>query len=64
MEEDFRKIISNAYKPNHKVLFWLAWDIGENINSLLRLKKNDFHRQQNPYTKEPEYRVNLRKERY
>jgi hypothetical protein len=61
-EEDFRKLANNAYKPAHRLLFWLAWDIGENINSLLRLKKSDFYRQKNPYTHEDEYRVNLRKE--
>jgi len=61
-EEDFRKIVNNAYKQHHRLLFWLAWDTGENINSLLQLRKKDFHRQQNPHTKEPEYRINLRKE--
>lgn len=61
-EDDFRKLIDNAYKPLHKLLLWLAFDIGENINSLLRLKKSDFYKQQNPHTKEPEYMVNLRKE--
>lgn len=61
-EEDFRKIVNSTYKQHHRVLLWLAWDIGENINALLKLKKKDFHKQNNPYTKEPEYRVNLKKE--
>jgi hypothetical protein len=61
-EEDFRRLLGCVGKPLHKLLFWLAWDIGENINSLLRLKKSDFYKQSNPYTDEPEYRVNLRKE--
>jgi len=61
-EEEFRKIVNQAYKPHHRLLLWLAFDIGENINSLIRLKKLDFNKQINPYTKEPEYRVNLRKE--
>lgn len=61
-EEDFKKILVNTYKPIHQLLIWLAWDIGENINSLLELKKSDFHKQTNPDTKEQEYRVNLRKE--
>lgn len=62
LEDDFKKIVNNAYKPHHRLLLWLAWDIGENINALLKLKKSDFCRQQNPYTKEDEYRVNLKKE--
>lgn len=45
-----------------KLLLWLAWDIGENVNSLLQLKKSDFRRQFNPNTQEPEYLVDLRKE--
>ncbi len=61
-EEDFRKIANNIYKPHQKLLFWLAWDIGENINSLLKLRKRDFTRQENPDTKEPEDRVNLKRE--
>lgn len=61
-EEDFKKIVDNAYKPLHRLLLWLAWDIGENINALLELKKSDFYKQNNPHTKEPEYRVNLRKD--
>ena len=61
-EGDFRKTVNNVYTPSNKLLLWLAWDIGENINSLLMLRKNDFCIQKNPNTKEPEYRVNLRKE--
>jgi len=62
LEDDFKKIINNAYKPHHRLLLWLAWDIGENINALLKLKKSDFYKQQNPYTKENEYRINLKKD--
>lgn len=61
-EQDFKKIVNHCYKPHHKLLAWLAWDIGENINSLLKLTKNDFTRQENPNTKEPEFIVNLRRE--
>lgn len=61
-EESFRIIVNSSYKQHHRVLLWLCWDIGENINAILQLKKNDFLRQNNPYTKEPEYRINLRKE--
>lgn len=62
LEDDFRKILDNVNKPLHKLLLWLAWDIGENINALLQLRKNDFNREKNPFTKEPEYRLNLKKE--
>lgn len=61
-EEDFKKIVDNAYKPKHKLLLWLAWDVGENVNALLQLKKSDCFKQKNSYTKEDEYRINLRKE--
>lgn len=62
LEDDFRKIMNNVNKPVHKLLLWLAWDIGENINALLQLRKNDFTKELNPYTKEPEYRVNLKRD--
>ena len=61
--ENFGKMISVLSKPHHLALFWLAWDIGENINSLLRLTKINFKRQTNKYTKEPEYLVHLPKDR-
>ena len=58
-EENFKKIISVLSKPQHLVLFWLAWDIGENINSLLELTKRNFKKQINRQTKEPEYLIYL-----
>ena len=61
-EQGFRDIEMHVYKPKHKLLFWLSWDIGENINALLNTKKRDYIREVNPDTKEPEYRINLRKE--
>lgn len=61
-EQDFRELVNNTHKIDQKLLLWLSFDLGENINSLLRLKKSDFHKQINEYTKEPEYRVNLRKD--
>lgn len=62
-EEDFRKIVSCAITPEQKCLLWLAYDVGENINSLLELEKDDFKRQINDDTKEPEYLVILPKEK-
>ncbi len=62
-EENFNKLISVLSKPRHFVLFWLAWDIGENINSLLKLTKRNFKRQINRDTKELEYLVHLPKDR-
>lgn len=61
--ENFSKMISVLSKPHHLVLFWLAWDIGENINSLLKLTKRNFKRQINRDTKEPEYLVHLPKDK-
>lgn len=61
-DETFLEIERNVYKPIHKLLLWLAWDVGENINALLRTKKSDYNREINPDTNEPEYRVNLRNE--
>jgi len=58
-EESFRKMVSVLSKPKHLFLFWLAWDVGENIGALLQLTKRDFVRQMNPYTEEVEYLVNL-----
>jgi len=61
-EVAFKDMAAVLNKPRHKLLFWLAWDIGENINSLLQLKKLDFKLQKNPDNKEEEYLVNLRRE--
>jgi len=60
-EEDFRKIDSCVLNPEHKCLLWLAWDIGENVGTLIQLDKDDFKRQINPDTNEPEYLVILEK---
>ncbi len=49
-------------KELHQLLFWLVFDLGENINSQLRLKRKDFTRQINPTNGDPEYRINYRKE--
>lgn len=60
-EENFKKMVSVISKPGHFALFWLAWDIGENINSLLKLTKSNFKKQINKDTKETEYIVHLPK---
>lgn len=61
-EEDFKRMISFLQKPQHFVLFWLAWDIGENITSLLELRVKHFKKQVNKDTKEVEYSVYLAKD--
>ncbi len=61
--DNFQKMVSVLSKPQHLALFWLAWDIGENINSLLRLTKTNFRRHNNKHTKEAEYLVYLPKDR-
>jgi len=62
-EESFRKIVDVAIRPEHKLLMWLAFDVGENINTLLNLTKKDFFREVNEENKEVEYRVNLPKDK-
>lgn len=60
-EESFRRLIDVVMNPAHRAFFWLAWDIGENGYSLLQLRRQDFTRQTNRETSEPEYVVNLRR---
>lgn len=62
-ETAFRKIVDCAMNPVQKCLLWLAFDIGENISSLLELEKKDFKKQINQDTNEPEYLVFLSKEK-
>lgn len=61
-EEDFRKLVDVAISPEQKCLLWLAFDIGENIDALLKLEKSDFEERKNEYTKEKEYVVTLKKD--
>jgi hypothetical protein len=58
-EKGFKKLTSVLSSPEHLLLFWLAWDIGENVSSLLKLTRRDFNRQINSHDKNPEYLVNL-----
>ncbi len=60
-EEEFRKLTSVLANSIHLLLFWLAWDIGENINTLLQLTKRELTRQINPDTGDAEYLVRLPK---
>jgi hypothetical protein len=62
-EETHKKIVDVVTNPIQKCLCWLAWDIGENIFTLLELQKKDFVRQINPNSKESEYIVNLPREK-
>jgi len=41
-EVTFKEIVKNVISPIQKTLCWLAWDIGENIATLLELQKKDF----------------------
>ena len=61
-EDSFRTLVNGANKERHKLLLWLAFDYGENINSLLKLKKKNFFLEKNPYDNEQEYRLELNKE--
>jgi len=58
-EETFLRVVRIMKHPEHALLLWLAWDIGENIDSLLKLTKRDFLRQLNRHSGEPEYIVTL-----
>lgn len=61
-EETHRKIAGATKTIHQRALCWLAWDVGENIFSLLQLQKKDFIKQVNDYG-EKEYLVNLPKEK-
>ncbi len=58
-EESFRKLVRVSRNPVHQLLLWLAWDIGENIQTLLALTREDFIAQVNRHSGEREYIVNL-----
>ena len=60
-EDTFRKMTSVVLNPSHLLLLWLAWDIGENVDALLKLQKKDFTRQRNKHTREPEFLINFSK---
>ncbi len=61
-EEDLTKMVSVIIQPKHKCIIQLGWDIGENISSLLQLKKRDLTKQLNQDTKEPEYLIHLKED--
>ena len=61
--ESFLKIANCINNPIYLCLLWLAWDIGENIGTLLTLEAGDFQRQVNSDTNEAEYLVILPKEK-
>lgn len=61
-EEAVRRISATLTRPDHQLLLWLAWDIGENIQALLSLAPRHFCRQPNPHTGRPEYLINLPQE--
>lgn len=61
-EASFKKMVSFLRKPQHYALLWLAWDVGENISSLLELKVCHLKRQVSRETREVEYLVYLPQE--
>lgn len=61
-EQAFRKLIRRVRQPRSLLLLWLAWDYGENIGALIQLVPEDFYRQIDDETGEPEYRVHFRPE--
>lgn len=61
-EKNFKLLVECAYNTRDKCLFWLTWDIGENINSLLQLQKKHFKKQHNKDLNEDEYMIFLPEE--
>src|ERR1043166_3329493 len=61
-EEDFRRLIEITSKTEHRTFLWLCWDIGENANSILKLRKRDCVQQINDHTRQTEYLINLPKD--
>lgn len=58
-EEDFKEIIEHVKDYQMKACLWLGFDIGENMFTLLQLKKKDFERRINDDNKEVEYIIHL-----
>lgn len=58
-EGSFRSLVARVTNPRHLLLLWLAWDIGENIGTLLKLSPKDVIPQVNRSTGEREYLVHL-----
>lgn len=61
-ERGFRKLVRHVRSLLNQLLMWLCWDYGENINAHLQVIPEDFHRQIDSETGEPEYRLNYRPE--
>ncbi len=62
LKEDFDKLLEVITKPTFKLLLWLCFDYGENINTILELRKRDFTKRKNTYTRDYEYLLNLQKD--
>ncbi|CAG0985700.1 hypothetical protein PHYC_02010 [Phycisphaerales bacterium] len=58
-EETFRRLVRVVANPRHLFLLWLAWDIGENIDTLLKLTRRNLVAQINRHSSEREYLVHL-----
>ena len=61
-KKEVEKIVSVIIQPIHKFLVWLAFDIGENIFTLLQSKKKYFKRELDTETGEVYYIINFPKE--
>ena len=61
-EEDFQKAMSLVIQVKHKLALQLAWDIGENMSTILELCAKDCVRKMDEDTKEPYFNIRLRKE--
>jgi len=61
-EEDFKKILSCVIQVRHKAVLQLAWDVGENLTTLLELNVKDCRKLVDEDTKEPYYNIRLQGE--
>lgn len=60
--KEFIKILDHIKSIEIKLFLWLCFDYGENPFSILQLKENNFTRQLNPDSKNPEYLLHLNEE--
>lgn len=61
-QENFKLMVAMLTKLHHLALFWLEWDVGENISSLLKIKYKDCKRQVDKETNQISYRIFLPQE--
>ncbi len=61
-QDNFKLMVAVASKLHHLALLWVEWDIGENISSLLKIKKRNCKRKVDKQTNEISYMIYLPQE--